>query len=60
MEIAAALVLLAAQDVTKEELREGLRDDAARAPWIYDDLEAARAEAKKSGKPILALARCVP
>jgi hypothetical protein len=52
--------LLAAQDISKEELREGLRDDAAPAPWIYDDLDAARVEAKKSGRPLLVLARCVP
>jgi hypothetical protein len=55
----AAALLMAAQDVTKDELRDGLGDAALRGAWVYDDLEAARAEARTSGKPILALARCV-
>ena len=59
MRIAIAL-LLAAQDVGKDELKEGLRDVAPKGDWVYDDLDAARAEARKSGKPVLALARCVP
>ena len=55
-----ALALLLAQDVTKEELRDGLRDEAPKGAWIYDDLDAGLAEAKKSGKPLFVLARCVP
>ena len=55
-----ALLLLLAQDVTKDELRDTLRDDAPKGAWIYDDLDAGLAEAKKSGKPLLVLVRCVP
>jgi hypothetical protein len=32
----------------------------ARGDWIYNDLPRAFAEAKKSGKPILAVLRCIP
>jgi thioredoxin-related protein len=28
--------------------------------WIYNDLPSAFAEAKKSGKPLLAVLRCIP
>ena len=56
----AALLLLPAQDVTKEELRDGLRDTVLKGEWVYDDLEAGLATAKKTGKPVLVLARCVP
>ena len=41
-------------------LREILRDDAIAARWIYDDWPAAQARAKQTGKPILAVFRCVP
>ena len=59
MRIALAAVLLL-QDVTQDELRDGLRDDALKGAWIYGDLDAGLAEARKSGKPVLVLARCVP
>jgi len=49
----------AAQDLSKEALRKKLKDDVNPA-WIYDDLPAATAAAKQSGKPILAVFRCVP
>ena len=52
--------LLAAQDVTKQELRDGLRDTVLQGDWVYDDLEAGLATARKSGKPLLVLARCAP
>jgi hypothetical protein len=56
----AAVLLLSAQEVTQAELREGLRDDALEGAWVYGDLDAGLAEARKSGKPVLVLARCVP
>jgi hypothetical protein len=56
----AAALLLSAQDVTKDELREGLRDHVLKGDWVYDDLDAGLAAAKKTGKPLLVLARCVP
>jgi hypothetical protein len=65
MRIAIALLLALSraeglQDVGKDELKEGLHDVAPQGDWVYDDLDAARAQARKSGKPVLALARCVP
>jgi hypothetical protein len=61
--LAAAIVLLAgftaAQEPSKAELKKRLKDEA-HPDWIYDDLPAAFAEARKSGKPILAVFRCVP
>ena len=49
--VAAAL----AQD--KDQLRRDLRDTDLAGTWIYDDLEAGAAEAKKSGKPMLVVFR---
>jgi len=43
-----------------DELRDGLRDTVLKGEWVYDDLEAGLATARKSGKPVLVLARCVP
>ena len=39
--------------------RRRLKDDAADF-WIYDDLHAAEARAKTTGKPLLVSFRCVP
>jgi hypothetical protein len=62
--LAAAVALLsgfvAAQEISKAELKKRLKDDAVHESWIYDDLPSAFAEGKKSGKPILAVFRCVP
>ena len=55
----AGLAATAVQEPTKQELRKKLKDDV-HASWIYDDLPAAFETAKTSGKPILALFRCVP
>ena len=49
--VAAAL----AQD--KDQLRRELRDGDLAGPWIYDDVDAGYAEAKKSGKPMLIVFR---
>ena len=51
--------LVAAQEISKAELQKRLKDEA-HSSWIYDDLPAAFAEAKKTGKPIVAVFRCVP
>ena len=64
MKLAAAglivgLAFLAApQD--KEKIKEGLKDTELVGTWIYDDLDAGLAEAKKSGKPMMVVLRCVP
>ena len=44
------------QDRMKERLRVSLKDDLA-GPWIYDDIKAGFARAKKTGKPVLAVLR---
>ena len=54
----AALSAVPAGD--KEKLREALNDNALVGTWIYDDLDAGYAEAKKSGKPLMVVLRCVP
>jgi len=44
-----------AQD--KEKIRTGLKDTEVKGDWIYDDLDAGFAEAKKSGKPMMIVFR---
>ena len=55
--IIAGIVLscLAVQD--KESLKTALKDADLPGTWIYDDLNAGFAEAKKSGKPMLVVFR---
>jgi hypothetical protein len=59
-----SLLLLSAfsfiQELSKPDLQKKLKDTAVHPEWIYDDLPAAFAAAAKSGKPILAIFRCVP
>jgi serine protease Do len=57
---AAAVCLALAGPQDKDKLREGLKDTELKGDWIYDDLDAGIAEAKKSGKPMLVVLRCVP
>lgn len=42
-----------------DELKKALNDSAADF-WIYDDLEKAYSEGKRTGKPVLVSFRCVP
>lgn len=60
--IVAAICLLAvaAAPQDKDKLREALKDTELQGTWIYDDLDAGVAEAKKSGKPMMVVLRCVP
>ena len=51
MSIVLALLLAAPQD--KEALKTSLKDVDLPASWIYDDIDAGFAEAKKTGKPLL-------
>src|SRR5215831_5090319 len=44
----------------KTPLGEAIRDIDVANHWIYDDWPKAVAQAKASGKPILAVVRCVP
>jgi len=41
----------------KEKVREALKDTDLVGTWIYDDLDAGIAEAKKSGKPMMIVFR---
>ena len=43
----------------EDQLRKGLGDKAADF-WIYDDMQAAHAQAQTTGKPLLVTVRCIP
>jgi hypothetical protein len=51
---------LAGPSGDKEKLRDALGDNALVGSWIYDDLEAGYSEAKRAGKPLMVVLRCVP
>lgn len=53
-----ALLVFSAGD--KEKLRAALGDTAPVGVWFYDDLDAAYAEAGRTGKPLMVVLRCVP
>jgi len=44
----------------KDSLRLELSDEEVGSRWIYDDWEAARAQAARQKKPLFVLFRCVP
>jgi len=44
----------------KAKLRAAMGDTALAGEWIYDDVDAGFAEAKKTGKPLMVVFRCVP
>ncbi|MCC2672352.1 MAG: hypothetical protein K0Q72_4824 [Armatimonadetes bacterium] len=57
----AAVGLLAAAGLKAQTmLQKALFDDEVAAHWIYDDFGKAVAQAQATGKPILAVLRCVP
>jgi hypothetical protein len=62
MRIATALLLAAtlvhADD--KAQLRAALKDTEPKGDWMYDDLALGFADAKKSGRPLMVVFRCVP
>ena len=62
--VAAALagvgLLTGAALQAQNALQKALFDDQVAAHWIYDDFGKAVEQAKATGKPILALLRCVP
>ncbi len=58
MIIALTMALGLAQNA--EDVRRTIGDTALVGPWIYEDVEAGFAEAKKSGKPLAVFLRCVP
>ena len=44
----------------EEKVRRDRKEIEAEGRWIYNDFAAARAESSRSGKPILAVLRCIP
>lgn len=57
--VAAAGSVLQAQDRRTLVLNDRTEVEAA-GDWIYNDLDAGRAEARKTGKPMLVVFRCIP
>jgi serine protease Do len=52
---------VAAQQKTRDQkVRDDREKVTAEGFWIYNDLPAAFAEAKKTGKPIVVVLRCIP
>jgi hypothetical protein len=56
---AAAATTLSGCGDEKEALRRALGDVEPVGAWIYDDLELGIAKAAETGKPLLAVFRCV-
>ncbi len=60
----AAAWLAAPVPAVAQTREQKVRDDRAKIEaegfWIYDDLAAGFAEAKKTGKPLLVVLRCIP
>ncbi|HEX7897364.1 MAG TPA: hypothetical protein VF950_06370 [Planctomycetota bacterium] len=56
--LAVLACLTAPQD--KDKLKTALKDVEVRGDWVYDDLDAGLAQAKKAGKPAFVVFRCVP
>ncbi len=54
--LVAALGCLAGRAHAQTQLQDSLRDSVG-AHWIYDDFAKATAEARSTGKPMLALFR---
>lgn len=54
------LLTLSSAAPAQSPLQQELKDLNLAPHWIYDDLPAALAKAKETGKPILVVLRCVP
>jgi hypothetical protein len=53
MRITLACLMLSLAPQDKEALKASMKDVDVPASWIYDDVDAGFAEAKKTGKPLL-------
>lgn len=62
LSVSAFILGLAALSQADERspLGESVKDIEVAEHWIYDDFPAAQAEAKKTGKPLLVVLRCIP
>ena len=49
----ASSVPMASQDEQTQSLKKAIGDDLVGGSWIYEDIEAGYARARKSGKPLL-------
>lgn len=62
--ITGILVMLLSAPISAQTkldpLQYSLGDLAVKGPWIYNDLNAGFAQARKAGKPLLVVFRCVP
>ena len=58
--VVAAGLLATAVVQAQTVLQKALFDDEVASHWIYDDFGKAVAQAQATGKPILAVLRCVP
>jgi hypothetical protein len=58
--LALALLLALQSTPDKEKLREAMGDGGLVGTWYYDDFEGGLAEAKRTGKPLMVVLRCVP
>ena len=58
--VVAAGLLATAVVQAQTVLQKALFDDEVASHWIYDDFSRAVAQAQATGKPILAVLRCVP
>jgi hypothetical protein len=56
----AVIALISLQDSKDRRLQENLKDTGIVGAWVYDDLDAGIAAAKKAGKPLMVVYRCVP
>jgi hypothetical protein len=63
MRILASVLVLAAAVAAQDrdtKVRNDRAEFAARDDWVYNDLDAGLAEARKTGKPVLVVIRCIP
>ena len=58
--ILGTLLSVGPESRAQSSLGQSLKDIEPAPHWIYDDLPAAFAEARTSGKPLLVVIRCVP
>jgi serine protease Do len=58
--LAALLALQSSPKEDKEKLRAAMGDTTLAGAWIYEDVDAGFAEARKTGKPLMVVLRCVP
>ena len=57
MALGVLTALAAATQDSNRQLQQSLNDTEVHASWIYNDVDAGFAEAKKTGKPLLVVFR---